>query len=156
MNSYKFIENLYKNNGLINYKLGNTSDLLKVHGIDFKAVKGYSELDDIHRSIYEKFIINFMNGLGLESRISLIPKAIYYVEDISYVVPEEDYFLVVGGHINIIDRNGAKSLLRSWRDDDYKDKKYTEDEAENYLRFEYEHNDNKEWLHVIKEGNEWY
>jgi len=156
MNSYMIIENLYKSNGITNYQLRNTEDLLKVHGIDFKAVKGYNELDDINRVFYERFIINFLNGLGLESRVTLIPKAIYWVEDISYLTPEDDYNLVIGGVIRSIDRNGIKNVIHTWADEDYQDKKYTESEVENYLRFQYEHDGRVEWLHVIKEGKEWY
>lgn len=39
------IENLYKENGLNDYKLRNTEDLLKVYVIGFKAVGGYNRLD---------------------------------------------------------------------------------------------------------------
>lgn len=156
---YRQLENLYKVNGLKDYKIKTTEDLLKVHGINFKEVEGYNRLDDISRSIYEKFIINFFNGLGLESRATLIPKGIYFVEQIDYLSkeqPTDDYFLVTGGVVYIIDRNGLKSVLRSWQDEDYKDLETIEGESAKYLRFEYEHAGRKEWLHVIKEGKEWY
>lgn len=59
------LENLYKVNGLTDYKLNTADDLLRVHGIDYKAVNGYSGLDDLNRAIYAKFIINFFNAQGL-------------------------------------------------------------------------------------------
>jgi hypothetical protein len=159
------LENLYQANGLEDYKLRTTEDLLKCHGIDFKSVDGYNRIDDINRAIYEKFIINFMNGLGLESRAELVPKGIYWVEDTTYLVKEnqeDDYFTVAGGHIDAIDRSGLKTVLHTWIDEDYKHLEITEKEAEKYLRFVYEHGTyedgtpRKEWLHVIKEGKEWY
>jgi len=75
------LEKLYEVNGLKDYKLKTTDDLLKTHGIDFKAVEGYSRLDDVNKLLYEKFIVNLFNGLGLDSRMTMIPKGIYFVED---------------------------------------------------------------------------
>ena len=95
----------------------------------------------------------------MESRATLIPKGIYWVEDIQYLVKEnleDDYFIVGGGIVKSIDRNGLKSVLRIWSDEDYKHLEIKENEAKTYLRFEYEHEGRKEWLHVIKEGKEWY
>jgi hypothetical protein len=158
MNRFQ-IENLYEVNGLNDYRIRDTEDLLRVHGIDFKAVDGYNRLDDLNRAIYEKFIINIFNAFGLESRATLIPKGIYWVEDIQYLVKEnleDDYFIVGGGIVKSIDRNGLKSVLRTWSDEDYKHLEIKENEAKTYLRFEYEHEGRKEWLHVIKEGKEWY
>ncbi len=75
------LENIYKANGLNDYKLKTTEDLLKVHGIDFKAIKGYSELDDLNKAIFEKFILKFFNALGFDRRTVLVPKGIYRTEE---------------------------------------------------------------------------
>jgi hypothetical protein len=153
------IENLYRVNGLVDFRLRSTYDLLKVHGIDFKAVDGYNRLDDLNRSIYEKFIVNIFNAFGLEPRATLIPKGIYYVEDIEYLVkenPEDDYYQVAGGVVYSIDRNGLKSVLHTWEDEDYKHLKFIESKPTMYLRFEYEQQGRNEWLHVIKDGKDWY
>lgn len=152
------IENLYKVNGLYDFKLKTTDDLLKVHGINFKEVDGYKRLDDINRKLYEKFIINLFNAFGLESRATLVPKGIYYVEDIDYLAKEKDddyYFIVVGGIVYAIDRNGMKSVLHSWKDEDYKHLEVSEKEIKKYLRFEYEIQGKNEWLHVVNESK-WY
>jgi len=153
------IENLYRANGLDDYKLRTTEDLLKVHGIDFKAVDGYNRLDDLNRAVYEKFIVNIFNAIGLESRATLVPKGIYFVEEIEYLIkekPEDDYYIIAGGLINVIDRNGLKSVLHTWQDKDYKDYEINESEVHKYLRFEYQQQERSEWLHVEKEGTEWY
>ncbi len=153
------IENLYKVNGITDFKLKSTDDLLKAHGINYKEVDGYDRLDDLNRVIYEKFIINIFNVFGLESRTTLIPKGIYYVEDIQYLVkenPEDDYFVVMGGLVKALDRSGLKTVIHTWTDEEYKDFEVVESEAKTYLRFEYEHQGREEWLHVIKDGKEWY
>lgn len=55
-----------------------------------------------------------------------------------------------------VDRSGLKTVLHKWEDEDYKHLEVKESEASQYLRFEYEHQERNEWLHVIKEGKEWY
>lgn len=159
------LENLYKVNGLTDYKLKTTEDLLKVHGIDYKAVKGYAGLDDLNRAIYEKFIINIFNAWGLDSRLNLLPNGIFWVEDIEYFVkekPEDDYYTLAGQTIYTIDRSGSRKLLHQWADDEFKHLTKTAAKPKHYLRFEYQHgtdaegNPRNEWLHVIKEGQQWY
>lgn len=153
------LENLYEANGIEDFRLRSTEDLFKVHGIDYKAVDGYNRLDDINRAIYEKFIVNIFNGFGLDMRSTLIPLGIYYVEDITLLVkenPEDDYFNVAGGIINVIDRNGLKSVHHTWNDKEYAHLEVVKKEFKQYLRFEYKLDGRKEWLHVLEEGKEWY
>jgi hypothetical protein len=153
------IENIYKINGLTDYKLNSTEDILKVHGVDFKAVDGYNRLDDLNRDIYKKFIVNIFNAWGLGARATLVPKGIYFVEDISHLGKEnieDDYFIPLGGTIKAIDRSGLKSILHTWNDKEYKHIKTIENEIHTYLRFEYENDGEPVWLHIEKNGEEWY
>lgn len=161
----KQLEKLYEVIGLTDYRLRSTEDLLRVHGIDYTEVAGYENLDDLNRAIYEKFIVNFFNAWGLDSRLNLLPKGIYFVEDTEYVVkenPENDYYNLAGQTIYTIDRTGNKKLLCKWEDEEYKHLKKIAKKPKQYLRFEYQHgtdaegNPRNEWLHVIKEGREWY
>ena len=155
----KHIEKQYEINGITDYKLRDTEDLLKVHGIDFKAVEGYNRIDHLNRAIYKKFIVNIFNGLGLESRATLIPKGIYWVEDIEYLAkenPQDDYYVQAKRIVMAIDRSGLKSVLHTYQEEEYQDLEILESEVENYLRFEYEHQERSEWLHVTHEGEQWY
>ena len=152
------LEKLYEVNGLKDYKLRTAEDMLRTHGINFKAVEGYTRLDDVSKLLYEKFIVNLFNGLGLDSRMTMIPKGIFFVEDVDYLVkedPRDEYFNVAGGLVMAIDKNGLKTVHRSWKDDDYAHLEMTEGKPKTYLRFEYEHNDREEWLHVI-DPKTWY
>ncbi len=152
------IENIYKTNGIKNYKLRNTDELLKVHGIDFREVQGYNRLDDIRRAIYEKFIVNIFNNYGLESRSKLIPKGIYYVEHTERFAKsdsEEDVYVLVDWVIMVIDRSGLRSLLRMGEDEEFKHLEIVDQDTEKYIRFEYELGESNIWLHVIDE-NKWY
>ena len=152
------LEKLYQVNGLKDYKLMTTDDLLKTHGINFKAVEGYGRLDDLNKLLYEKFIVNFFNGLGLDSRMTMIPKEIYFVEDFDLVVktnPDDEYFTVAGGLVIAIDKNGLKTVHRFWKNDDYMHLKMIEGKTKTYLRFEYKHNECEKWLHVTNPKT-WY
>ena len=159
------MENLYKANGLGNYRLRNTDDLLKTHGIDYKAVNGFDGLTDENKSMYETFIIKFLNGLGLDSRMELKPKAIYRVEHIKYFVkekPTDECNMWAGEKVSSIDKHGNKKLLHKHIDKEYKNLPISKTSTEYYLRVEYTHGISKngkpinEWLHVLKDGTEWY
>ncbi len=158
MNRFQ-LEKLYEVNGLTNYKLKTTDDLLKTHGVDFKKVAGYTRLDDLNKLLYEKFIVNLFNGLGLDSRMTMNPKGIFFVEDFDYAVknPGDDYLTVVGGLVMTIDKNGLKTVHRSWKDDDYTHTHLVmiQGKTKTYLRYEYEHNEREEWLHVT-DPRTWY
>jgi len=54
-----------------------------------------------------------------------------------------------------IDKNGLKTVHRSWKDDDYTHLESIQGKTKTYLRFEYEHNEREEWLHVI-DPKTWY
>ena len=153
------VKNLYKANGLRDYRLRSTSDLLKVHGVDFKSVNGYNRLDDINRNIFEKFIVNFYNASGLEARSLIVPQGIYFVEDIEYLAkenPKDEHYTVIGGTVLSIDRNGLKSVLHHWHDKEHKDTKGEAQERKEYLRFEYKRGNSEVWQHVIDGGENWY
>lgn len=159
------IENIYRANGLDNFKVASAIDLLKVHGIDFKGVDGYKDLDEFNRAVYEKFIVNYFNAQGLESRALIIPVAIYWAEDSDYLVKEDvlqDYYSVAGGIVYSIDKTGKKTVMKEWVDPNFKHLEREIEAPKSYLRFEYQHGtlENGEpryvWLHVSSNGVEWY
>lgn len=152
------LEKLYEVNGLKDYKLKHPTDLIRTHGIDYIAVDGFNRLDEANKLLYAEFIINFFNGLGMDSRATLVPKGIYYVEDVDFSVkadPDDDYHTISGGRVMAIDRNGLKTVHRAWSDPDYAHLEQTEGKPKTYLRIEYEHQGRDEWLHVI-DPTTWY
>jgi hypothetical protein len=133
-------------------------DLLKVHGIDYTEVSGYPRLDDLNKKLYKEFIVNLFNGLGLDSRITMIPKGIFFVEEVDFICkedPADEYWQCAGGLVTAIDRNGMRTVHRTWSDPDYEHLEKTESKPKQYLRFEYEHQGRDEWLHVIT-AKKWY
>lgn len=153
------LENLYIVNGLDDFRLKNTDDLIKVHGIDCEKIDGYYSLDNMNKSIFKKFIINLFNSWGMEERINLNPLGIYWVKEVNHLSkenPDDDYFINVKTIIYSINKNDTNSILHKFLHKEYKYLKILEEEFKFYLRFEYETQFGKEWLHVIKEGTEWY
>jgi hypothetical protein len=157
---------LYEVNELYDYVLRNTNDLLRTHGIDFKDVKGYNELTDKNKAVYETFIIKFFNMWGLSQRKQIMPEAVHWVEDTEYLVKEnlgENIFTVAGGEVYSIDKEGNKKLHTKWENEKYKNDPKITGNHECYLRFEYtsgitdDNGDERiEWLHVVNNGMEWY
>lgn len=153
------VEKLYKANGLNDFRLLNTDDILKCHGINVKAINGYSGLDDLNKRSYEKFIVKFLNCQGMDSRMELVPTGIYYVEDVECFVndPEEPQFITpVTRIIKSIDKNGSFKTLHSYAHVEYKEQKIVKKDSSNYLRIEYTHYGKEEWLHIIENGEQWY
>jgi hypothetical protein len=153
------IENLYKVNRLFDYTLRYHEDLLKTHGIDATAIAGYNELSGENRFIFDGFILNVFNACGLESRATLIPIGVYWVEERQYIVkenPSDDFFVGAGSLVRKISKDGSRTVLHKWIHKDYKKLDVIlDDKNRYYLRFEYMHHGRKEWLHVTNEKT-WY
>lgn len=150
------VENLYKVNGLGDYQLEDTNDLLKVHGINFKKIKGFTRLNYGDKELFEGFIINFMNGLGLDSRIAWIPTAINFVHDDEHLAKDTNgNYVCIKRTIELIDSNEMKSLLHSYSYKEGEGYNITKIERSEYLRVEYKHYNRNEWLH-IEDVDQWY
>ena len=159
------LENIYKANGLNDYQLKTTYDLLKVHGIDFEDINGYDDLTDENKAVYGVFIVNFFNLQGFYRRMRIIPRRINFVEEIEFLVKEEpsqDYYNYAGEIITKIDKKGIRKIIRKHMVVEYAGLKKIEKKPEYYLRFEYqcgedeEGNPYNEWLHVTHGGTQWY
>lgn len=83
--SYNKVILKYEILGIKDYKLRNSQDLKKIYNIDISKIKGYKDLL-INKSMFEGFIINFFNSIGLESRAVLKPISVKFIKDnISYL-----------------------------------------------------------------------
>ena len=161
------IESVYISNGLDNFKLKTLEDVKTIHNIDIANIKGYADLTEEHKEITSNFIINFMNGLGLDSRTEFKPTWIGYVEEVDYMQEttiysilskqDETYNEVVATVIKQVKSNGKKLQHTKYLTKGIKDlKELTPSEPQYYLRIEYKHYGGKEWLHIINNGKEWY
>jgi len=152
------LQHIYEANGLTDYRLKTADDLLFTHGVSVKKLLGYSQLDEANAKLYVAFVVNFFNAQGMDSRVTLVPTGIHYVEDVDLIAkedPDDEYFTVVGGIVKVINKDGSQTLHHEWRGTGYEELETIEDKPKRYLRFEYEHEGRPEWLHVIDE-RQWY
>lgn len=151
------LEKRYLDFGLGTFELKTVNDLRNVHGIDYSSVQGYSGLVHLHRVIYKKFLVNFFNRFGLDNRVTLKPLGVYWVESQDKVAVTDDGSLVwAGGTVVSVDKFKNRVVLDDWFDAEYEGCEIIIEEPVYYLRFEYMHGDRKEWLHIIKNGADWY
>lgn len=164
MNRYD-VEQLYQKNGLNDYRLTCLADFKNCHGIDAKKVKGYEDLTEENKEIFEKFMINYLNGQGMDRRMITFPKAINYVEDIELIAHDprgesdeeyKNYDVSVVRKIIVLKANGKKKQLYKYQDEEYKNLKPFKENRSEYLRFEFKEGESKIWLHVTHEGTQWY
>lgn len=154
---YRELEGQYKKNGLSENKLNVLEDILNVYGLDVLEVQGYDTLTDENKELYKNFIINFLNGWGLEARSTIIPISFNEVEEIEHVGminPDDGYLTTLLHEIYVIKNDESKELIKTWENKEDK-LEIKETIKDRYLRFEYEIYGKKEWLHIANE-NEWY
>lgn len=155
---YESLKEKYKLNGLNDYKLYTLEDVLNVHGINPLEVEGYSTLTDDNKSIYKRFIINFLNSWDLEARATIKPLSFNDVEEVEYIGREDpddiDYVKILLHEIYVIENDGSKELVKRFESKEEKIK-ITETIRNRYLRFEYELYGKDGWLHIISD-EDWY
>lgn len=139
--------------GLYDYQLKTLDNLLQIYNFDVRKLSGYSLLSDENRELFNNTILRFYNAHGLDSRLSLSPKSVNYVEEITYfkfVCDSEDrYFEDVAVFTNIVDRSGN---IHEYKKDIFCDAQLSECGKRSYfyLRFELEN----EFYHFI--DGYWY
>lgn len=142
------LEKVYLANGLVDFQLRNLSDLLKVHGVDYR-VKGHENLTIENRKLYEEWLIKFFNRQGLGNRINLVPTRVYFCEEVAYNrAYEEDgekYDETIKTELFELWANGARKLVRTYKAKDFEDFTVNKKRESKYLRVEFK---KKEWYHV--------
>lgn len=147
--------NFSHTNKSVNQVIRTIKDIFVFYRIDVRSVEGYDTLDDIHRSIYKKFIIKFFNTTSLRARFFIKPKSIRLVECIEYLGKVHGQLIPFGGLIYSIDRNGNKLGHDKWEDKRYINFPVYERKSYRYLQFKYEHDGIVEWLTITKKGD-WF
>jgi len=157
--------NLFEVNGLTDYQLKNTADLLKVFGIKLEEVEGFETLSDKNKDLFSEFILNFYNIHGIDNKLLIEIKSIFFVTEQETCLQknnDDDYLSFYKSTTTVLDKDlKPLKLLKEYKDKSLSNKEYKEVEIEPkfYLRFDYIWNYDdgikKEWLHVVNQ-NEWY
>ena len=155
------IENIYFVNGIGDFQLRNLGDLMKIHGINARTIEGFSELSEDDKKSYETFILKVMNSMGMMSRITFTPEKVYRAYDVNFLIKnnDDDSYKILGGEVWNISTSKL-TITRKWKDEELEKNiqgiVLEEKSKEDYLRIEFSYGNRKEWLHIIKNGEEWF
>ena len=160
--SYREVCELYKKRGLEDCRLRNAEDVLFVHGFDIRETTGYEDLTEEHKALFEAYVVTHMNGVGMNTKITMWPKSVHYVKEYTYCsAPEWDeeeqknIRWQIGREWIILKANGRTKKFKKYMDEgkteaDIDSVSTTEKE---YLRVDWKYNGSSEWFHVIKADN---
>ena len=133
-------------------QLQTLDNLLVLHGIDIKKIKGYEQLSEKEQEMFGFFILRYFNGWGLAARMTIRPLWVGWVEENKYSHGWELYRFK---DYHVDERKKLHAREGTCR-------KGTEKLKEHYLRFEYGHHDyetgkttDSQWQHLTADG-EWY
>ena len=87
--SYKEVTALYKEYGRTDYQLQTVQDVLNIHGYDITETTGYEDLTEENKRIFEAYVISHLNNVGMNTRLTMWPKSVHYVRELTYAGPEE-------------------------------------------------------------------
>lgn len=146
--------------GKNDFQLKNVEQLKSIHNIDFKKTAGYETLSEESKLVYRNFIVRFFNAWGLGTRSKIVPYSIHNTLERTYYTEVEQYIgsVNLGTEHIVIDCEG-KELFTIYSRYDAKKSSYPNQivkKEDTFLRFDYERNGVREWLHVINNGFEWY
>lgn len=151
------IENIYEALGIKSSRIKSLEELEK-YGIKVKEIKGYNNLTEENKIIFNNFILNYFNQLGMRTKQAFKPIQINYVEETDFVSddpddPECELFSKIV--IKAIYQDGKKKVIHQFGNQ-YKGLKIKRKSSSKYLRFEFKEHNCKVWLHIIDEGKQWY
>lgn len=149
------LEKLYSVNGVYDCKLRNLEDLIKIHNLDVKTIKGYSDLNNNDKNAFEIFILKYFNSQGLDNRLILNFTKVYRAYEVNYLIRQDEGDFIFAGEVwNCTNKN---TKVRSWGDIKNKNNPNAiKSKTDDYLRVEFKEGKYKIWLHIIDEGEEWY
>lgn len=143
-------------------RLLSVDDLLEIHGVDYKKVKGFNTLSEQNKSLFKSFIVQFYNAQGMRGKLTLVPENIAYVNErywsgivlnadgssSRYILKQEQRAIdAIGNNLRVIfskiDERYDSSLPNIIERQSF------------YLRFDYKMYDRLAWLHIEKDISWW-
>ena len=156
--SYREVCALYEANGRNDYRLKTVEDILNIHGFDIRETTGYSDLTEENKKIFEAYVLKHMNGVGMNTRITMWPKSVHYVKEILKYGPEEwdedeqrKFRWQIGREFIILKANGRTKKFRSYWDDGKGEGDVDSTKENEVLRVDWKYCGHNEWFHVSEE-----
>ena len=135
-------------------------DVKNIHNFDVTETTGYEDLTEENKRIFEAYVLQHMNSVGMNTKITMWPKSVHFVREYSYcTAPEwEEYEKKnvrweIGREYIILKANGRTKKFKKFLDDDRTeadiDKSATTEKE--FLRVDWRMNGENIWFHVSKE-----
>lgn len=152
----------YEARGLDNFKLSSLEDIKEIYGFNIPMIKGYEDLSEEKKKLFNKFIVNFFNAHGMDRRSTLEPLQVNYVQHTEYSRPsanvDDD-----GTAIHELVITEIKRLTPSGKYTRYLKHTFCKNASiagckgytTCFLRIDYKWGKRKEWLHILS-PDQWY
>ena len=158
--SYKEVTTLYQHYGIHDYMLRTIEDVKNIHNFDVTETTGYEDLTEENKRIFEAYVLQHMNSVGMNTKITMWPKSVHFVREYSYcTAPEWDEYekknvrWEIGREYIILKANGRTKKFKKFLDDDRTeadiDKSATTEKE--FLRVDWRMNGENIWFHVSEE-----
>lgn len=164
LTSYREVCKLYEERGLTDYCLRTAEDVLFVHNFDLTETTGFEDLTEEQKKLFIAYVCTYMNGLGMNTKITLWPKSVHFVKEYIYCQAptwdEDEQRMIryqIGREWIIQKANGRTKKFKKYFDEgkseaDVDQVATTEKE---YLRVDWKYNGGSEWFHVTA-PNQYY
>lgn len=156
--SYKEVTALYKEYGRTDYQLQTVQDVLNIHGYDITETTGYEDLTEENKRIFEAYVISHLNNVGMNTRLTMWPKSVHYVRELTYAGPEEwdpeeqrNFRWEIGKEFIILKANGKTKKFRKYMDDGKTEADIDKTTEKEFLRVDWKMHGRITWFHVSKE-----
>ena len=153
--SYREVCALYEANGRGDYRLQTVEDIEKIHGFNIRETDGYSDLTEKQKATFEAYVLKHLNGVGMNTRITMWPRSVHYVREVSLYSPrfkDEDGNEVreeLGREYIILKANGrSKKWKKFFYEKDTTDADVDSRSEKEFLRVEWKYGTGREWFHV--------
>lgn len=135
-------------------------DVKNIHNFDVTETTGYEDLTEENKRIFEAYVLQHMNSVGMNTKITMWPKSVHFVREYSYcTAPEWDEYekknvrWEIGREYIILKANGRTKKFKKFLDDDRTeadiDKSATTEKE--FLRVDWRMNGENIWFHVSEE-----
>ncbi len=156
--SYQEVTALYEKYGRADYQLQTVQDILNIHGYDITETTGYQDLTEENKRIFEAYAIRHLNNVGMNTRLTMWPKSVHYVRELTYAGPEEwdpeeqrNFRWEIGKEFIILKADGKTKKFRKYMDDGKTKADIDKTTAKEFLRVDWKMHGRITWFHVSEE-----
>lgn len=156
--SYKEVTALYEHYGINDYMLRTIEDVKNIHGFDVTETTGYEDLTEENKRIFEAYVLHHMNSVGMNTKITMWPKSVHYVRELTYCGPEEwdpdegrNIRWEIGREYIILKANGRTKKFRKYMDEGKTEADIDKTTEKEFLRVDWRMHKGNVWFHVSKD-----